>query len=125
MPAVSIPTVTISALKERNLDRMLDAVMKIYRIWNMRITTGRLNRWLEGMVSAHPPPLAQGRTNKVRYMTQIKSRPPTFAVWVSKPKDLPESYKRYLVNGLRETFGLEGTPIRLNLRTSKNPYIGD
>jgi len=122
--ARNIPTVTISALKGRNLPKLLNAVMQIYGTWNRRITTGRLNRWLEGMVSSHPPPLAQGRTNKVRYMTQIKSRPPTFAVWVSKPKDLPESYKRYLVNGLRETFDLAGTPIRINLRTSKNPYIG-
>lgn len=119
---VGIPTVTISALKRQRLDALLDAVLKIYEVWNRRAATGQLNRWLEGMQAGHAPPLAKGRVNRLRYMTQIKARPPTFALWCSQPAELPESYQRYLVNGLREPFGLEGVPIRLLLRGSKNPY---
>jgi GTP-binding protein len=123
LPQVSgVPTVTISALKGHRLDELLDAVLKIYDVWNTRVSTGQLNRWLEGMKNAHQPPLAGGRTNKLRYMTQVKARPPTFALWVSQPAELPDSYQRYLVNGLRAPFGLEGVPIRLLLRGSKNPY---
>lgn len=123
LPQVSgIPTVTISALKHQRLDALLDAVLKIYDVWNVRVPTGQLNRWLDAMQSAHAPPLAKGRTNRLRYMTQIKARPPTFALWCSQPAELPESYQRYLVNGLRAPFGLEGVPIRLLLRGSKNPY---
>jgi GTP-binding protein len=122
---VGIPTVTISALKGQRLDALLDAVLKIYDVWDRRVPTGQLNRWLEAMRSAHQPPLAHGRTNKLRYMTQVKARPPTFALWVSQPGELPDSYQRYLVNGLREPFGLEGVPIRLLLRGSKNPYADE
>ncbi len=114
--------VTISALKEKGLDNLMSAVFDSYKIWNKRVGTGRLNRWLRMMESHHPAPLAQGRPNRLRYMTQIKARPPTFALWVSKPKDITDSYQRYLVNGLRETFDVPGTPIRLNIKTSKNPY---
>jgi GTP-binding protein len=119
---LGIPTVTISALRGQRLDDLLDAVLKIYDVWNIRISTGQLNRWLEAMKNAHTPPLAQGRTNKLRYMTQVKARPPTFALWLSQPGELPDSYQRYLVNGLRDPFGLKGVPIRLLLRGSKNPY---
>jgi GTP-binding protein len=120
---VGIPTVTISALRGQRLDALLDDVLRIYDVWNRRVSTGQLNRWLEAMRDAHQPPLAQGRTNKLRYMTQVKARPPTFALFCSQPGDLPDSYQRYLVNGLREPFGLSGVPIRLLLRpSSKNPY---
>jgi GTP-binding protein len=121
---VGIPTVTISALREQKLDALLNSVIKIYEVWNRRVSTGQLNRWLEAMKDAHSPPLANGRTNKLRYMTQVKARPPTFALFVSQPDQLPDSYQRYLVNGLREPFGLQGVPIRLLLRGSggKNPY---
>jgi GTP-binding protein len=121
---VGIPTVTISALREQKLDALLKSVIKIYDVWNRRVSTGQLNRWLDAMKEAHSPPLAKGRTNKLRYMTQVKARPPTFALFVSQPDELPDSYQRYLVNGLREPFGLEGVPIRLLLRGSggKNPY---
>jgi len=126
LPQVAgIPTVTISALKLQRVDALLDAVLAIYDVWNRRVATGQLNRWLDGMQSAHAPPLAKGRTNRLRYMTQIKARPPTFALWCSQPDELPDSYQRYLVNGLREPFGLEGVPIRLLLRGSKNPYAND
>jgi GTP-binding protein len=115
--------VTISALRGQRLDTLLDTVLAIYDTWNRRVPTGQLNRWLEAMHAAHPPPLAQGRSNKLRYITQVKARPPTFALFCSQPGELPDSYQRYLVNGLREPFGLEGVPIRLLLRGGgKNPY---
>ena len=87
--------VPISALKERGLKQLMSAVMKTYDIWNKRVGTGKLNRWLRMMESHHPAPLAQGRPNRLRYMTQIKARPPSFALWVSKPSELADSYQRY------------------------------
>jgi GTP-binding protein len=124
---VGIPTITISALRGQRVDALLDEVLKIYEVWNRRVSTGQLNRWLEAMKEGHSPPLAQGRTNKLRYMTQVKARPPTFALFLSQPGELPDSYQRYLVNGLRGPFNLEGVPIRLLLRasSSKNPYEDD
>jgi GTPase len=117
-----IPVITISALRRQRLDALLDAVFATYGVWNRRITTAQLNRWLAGMVEAHPPPAIEGRRIKIRYMTQTKARPPTFALWVSKPVDLPETYIRYLINGLRESFDLPGVPVRMMLRKGKNPY---
>ncbi len=117
-----IPTVTISALRRQRLETLLDAVLKIYETWNTRISTGRLNRWLEGVLAAHPPPMAKGRRVRVRYLTQVKARPPTFALWVSQPEALAESYIRYLANGLRDSFGLAGVPLRFLPRKGKNPY---
>ena len=97
---------------------------KAHDVWNTRISTAQLNRWLTGMVEAHPPPAPGGRRIKLRYMTQAKTRPPGFVVMCSHPDKLPESYSRYLVNGLREDFDMPGTPIRLHMRSqsSKNPY---
>ena len=118
-----VPIVPISALKGKNLERLMDEVIDLYGLWNMRISTGQLNRWLDAMTQAHPAPLASGRPNRVKYMTQIKSRPPTFAMFVSRPDELPESYKRYIVNGLRQRFNLPSVPIRVHLRTSDNPYV--
>ena len=120
--AAGISIVTMSALKADGLDVLMKAVMSIYDVWNMRISTGKLNRWLEAMEADHPPPITAGRRIKLRYMTQIKSRPPTFSLWVNKPVDLPESYQRFLTHGLRETFGLKGVPIRWQLKKSENPY---
>jgi GTP-binding protein len=120
-----IPVVTISALRGQNLDKLMQAVFDIYALWNRRITTGDLNRWLELMVDGHPPPLAStGRRVRLRYATQLKTRPPTFAIWGSRPQDLPESYRRYLINGLRQDFGIEGVPIRLQFRQGENPFAG-
>ena len=118
----AVPTVTISALKEQNLDVLMQTVLDNYATWNKRVPTGKLNRWLRLMEDHHPAPLAQGKANRLRYMTQTKARPPTFALWVSKPKDIADSYKRYLENGLREDFDIPGVPIRLLLRTTNNPY---
>ncbi len=117
-----IPTITLSALKRQRLDKLLDAVLSIYETWNIRVSTGRLNRWLEGVVAAHPPPMAKGRRVRLRYLTQVKARPPTFALWVSQPNALADSYLRYLANGLRDSFGLDGVPLRLLTRKGKNPY---
>ena len=116
------PYITVSALRGRNLDKLFDAVFAVYDVWNTRISTARLNRWLRHKTEAHPPPLARGRRIRLRYMTQIKARPPTFAAFVSLPEELPEAYTRYLVNGLREDFDLPGTPIRFITRKGKNPY---
>ncbi|HAA92908.1 MAG: ribosome biogenesis GTPase Der [Rhodospirillaceae bacterium] len=119
-----IPVVTLSALEGTGIDKLMAAVFEIYQVWNRRIATARLNDWLAEMVELHPPPLAStGRRVRLRYMTQTKTRPPTFAVWVSRPKDLPEAYSRYLVNGLRDDFGLIGVPLRITLRQGKNPYV--
>lgn len=120
-----IPWIPVSALRGSNLDKLLDAVLDIYDVWNTRIPTSRLNRWLERMVEQHPPPLSKGRRLRLRYMTQVKARPPTFAAFVSQADELPESYVRYLVGGLRDEFGLVGVPIRVNLRKRRNPYVDE
>ncbi len=119
-----VPVVTMSALTGRNLDKLLDAVFSTYDVWNKRIETSKLNDWLRYMLEAHPPPLASGRRIRLRYMTQVKSRPPTFAIWTSRPEALPESYLRYLTNGLRDDFDLQGIPLRFLLRKGRNPYVG-
>ncbi|MEC3862987.1 ribosome biogenesis GTPase Der [Mesobacterium sp. TK19101] len=120
------PLITVSARTGRGLDRLQAAVMKAYDVWNRRVTTAQLNRWLIGMMESHPPPAPQGKRIKLRYMTQAKTRPPGFVVMCSHPDKLPESYARYLVNGLRTTFDMPGTPIRLYFRGQgdKNPYKG-
>ncbi len=120
------PLITVSAKTGRGLDRLHEAIMRAYDVWNRRISTAQLNRWLAGMMEAHPPPAPQGKRIKLRYMTQAKTRPPGFVVMCSLPDKLPESYSRYLVNGMREDFDMPGTPIRLTMRGQgdKNPYKG-
>ena len=117
-----VPIVTLSALRQTNFEKLFYKIFTCYETWNIRVSTGRMNRWLKALESHHPAPLTQNRPNRLRYITQIKTRPPTFAIWVSKPQDLPDSYKRYIVNGIRETFKIVGVPIRLLVRTSKNPF---
>ncbi|MBL9059023.1 MAG: ribosome biogenesis GTPase Der, partial [Mangrovicoccus sp.] len=118
------PLVTVSAKTGRGLDRLRAAVIRAYDVWNRRVTTARLNQWLAAMVTAHPPPAPGGRRIKLRYATQAKTRPPGFVVMCSHPEKLPESYKRYLINGLRADFNMPGTPIRLTLRSQsdQNPF---
>lgn len=118
------PLVTVSAKTGRGLDRLQEAVFKANEVWNRRVTTAQLNRWLGEMIEAHPPPAPGGRRIKLRYMTQAKTRPPGFVVMCSNPDKMPQSYTRYLVNGLRDDFDMPGTPIRLTLRSQadKNPY---
>lgn len=120
-----VKVVTISALKGHKLDTLLDGVLETYTVWNRRIPTAQLNRWIEGVLDHHPPPLVEGRRVKIRYVTQVKTRPPTFALFVNKPLDLPESYQRYLTSHLRESFDMPGVPVRLLLRKGKNPYAED
>ena len=118
------PLVTVSAKTGKGLDRLQEAIMRAHDVWNRRISTANLNRWLIGMLEQHPPPAPGGKRIKMRYMTQVKTRPPAFVVMTSHPDMMPESYKRYLVNGLRVDFDMPGTPIRLYLRDQgdKNPY---
>lgn len=117
-----VPVFTISALNGHRLDKLMQGVLDVYKLWNHRVSTGKLNRWLRMMESHNPAPLVSGRQNRLRYMTQIKARPPTFALWVSRPGDYPESHQRYIINGLRRDFDMPATPVRLVLKTSKNPY---
>jgi GTPase len=118
------PLVAVSALYGEGLERLMDAVVEAYASWNRRVPTASLNRWLEAAVASHPPPAVSGRQAKFNYLTQPKSRPPTFALFCSRAGAVSEAYRRYLVNGLRETFDLPGTPIRLLLREKPNPYAG-
>ncbi|HRV61937.1 ribosome biogenesis GTPase Der [Albidovulum sp.] len=118
------PLVTVSAKTGKGLDRLHAAILKAYDVWNRRVTTAKLNQWLGAMTEAHPPPAPGGRRIRLRYMTQVKTRPPAFVVMCTHADQLPESYGRYLTNGLRESFDMPGTPIRLTFRDqgAKNPY---
>ena len=121
--ARGLATVTLSALTGKGVDKLVDAVIATHKIWNKRISTSKLNGWLEEALAQHPPPaLDRGRRIRIRYCTQVKARPPTFVLFTSKPDELPESYTRYLVNSLREVFKMPGVPIRIHLRSGKNPY---
>jgi GTP-binding protein len=113
-----IPVVPLSALTGHGCDKLLPAVLRQYALWNKRIKTGPLNRWLEGILQANPPPVVDRRRIRIRYMTQASARPPTFVLFSSKPADLPDSYVRYAVNDLRQRFGLPGIPIRMSVRKS-------
>ena len=117
-----VATVTLSAKTGRGIEKLMPAIFAAHDTWNRRIATPALNRWLETAQARHPPPLVSGRRLKLRYMTQANVRPPTFALFASKPGDLPESYRGYLVKRLREDFELPGVPIRMMLRKGKNPY---
>lgn len=116
------PMVTLSGLGEQGLDRLIDRCFDAHRVWNRRVPTSKLNRWLEGVLERHPPPAVSGRRIKIRYMTQVKTRPPHFAIFGNQLQELPDSYTRYLVHGLREIFDMPGVPIRLSLRSKKNPF---
>ncbi len=121
--ARGVPIVTLSALHGRSVNKVIKTALDIFTLWDSRISTGKLNRWLERAIGEHPPPMVNGRAVKLRYITQIKSRPPTFAIFTtSKIRGLPESYLRYLTNSLRSEFSLNGVPIRLLLRKGDNPY---
>lgn len=119
-----VPLVAVSGLTGEGLDRLMQAVADAYEVWNRRVPTAALNRWFEEALSCHPPPAVSGRNLKLNYITQPKTRPPSFVVFCTRADVVPDSYKRYLVNSLRETFDLPGTPIRLTLREKKNPFGG-
>ncbi len=118
-----VPTVTISALKKEGLDKLMRAVLKVYKRWNTRIPTAPLNKWFEAVQEQNPAPLGKNKRRiKLKYVTQAKARPPSFYIFSSNPEGLPESYLRYLTNSLRQTFGLGGVPLRLTVRKADNPY---
>ncbi len=118
-----VPTVTLSAKTGHRVADLMETVFKVHETWNKRIPTAALNKWLDDTTQRHPPPLSkQKRRIRIRYMTQVKARPPTFVMFTSRPVDLPSSYHRYLLNDLRETFGFDGVPLRLFVRKPDNPY---
>jgi GTP-binding protein len=115
-----LPIVALSAERGNAIDQVITACLKIYDVWNHHVATAELNRWLHDALQTHTPPLVDGKRLKIKYMTQAKTRPPTFALFTNRA--VPESYKRYLVNAMRDAFGLPGVPIRLLIRKGKNPY---
>ena len=125
---ISLPQVkgvrfaTVSALHGKKLDELMRTVIQAYDIWNSEVPTPKLNRWLEGMGEAHQPPIVAGRRPRLRFMRQVAARPPTFAIFGNKLTTLPDDYLRYLANGLRKTFGLDGCVIRFQLRQTENPF---
>ncbi|MGC1915707.1 MAG: ribosome biogenesis GTPase Der [Pseudolabrys sp.] len=119
-----VPLVAVSGLTGEGLDRLMQAIIDAYEVWNRRIPTSALNRWFEHAVSANPPPAVAGRSLRLNYITQPKSRPPSFVVFCTRADAVTAAYKRYLLNSMRETFELPGTPIRLALREKDNPYKG-
>jgi GTPase len=118
------PVVAISAHTGEGLDHLMKSVIEAHAVWNRRVPTAALNRFLMKASETHPPPAIRGRRIRLDYMTQPKSRPPTFVLFSSRAEALPETYRRYLINGLRDAFALPGTPIRLTLRSKANPYAG-
>jgi GTP-binding protein len=117
-----VPIVPLSALSGAGAEKLMPAVWKAYAAWNTRVPTGALNRWFEAAIERHPPPLIDGRRLKLRYITQAKARPPTFVIFGTRSEQLPDGYARYLLNSIREDFDMQGVPIRLHLRGTKNPY---
>ena len=119
-----MPVVAVSGLLGEGLDWLMQAIVESYAVWNRRVATAALNRWLPARIAEHPPPAVSGRRIKLNYMTQPKARPPTFVLFCSRTDAVPDAYRRYLVNALRRDFNLPGTPIRLTLRAKPNPYRG-
>jgi GTP-binding protein len=118
-----IPVITLSALTGKSIDQLIPAAFDLFEVWNKRIPTSKLNQWLMHITERHPPPMSSGRRIRIRYMTQAKTRPPTFVVFSSKGTDLPEAYRRFLANGIRQDFSLPGVPIRILVRKGNNPYV--
>ena len=114
--------VFLSALTGRHTDRLMPAIKDAYIDWNAKVKTSDLNDWLSGVQAHHPPPAVGGRRIKMRYAAQIKSRPPTFVIKCARAADVPETYRRYLINSLRDAFELGGTPVRMQLKAGDNPY---
>ncbi|MEM9810782.1 MAG: ribosome biogenesis GTPase Der [Pseudomonadota bacterium] len=119
-----VRVVFLSALTGRHTDKLMPMIKDAYVDWNAKVKTSDLNHWLEGVTAHHPPPAVAGRRIKMRYAAQIKSRPPTFVIKCQRAADVPETYRRYLVNSIRESFELKGTPVRLMLKSGENPYAG-
>ncbi|MCW5674331.1 MAG: ribosome biogenesis GTPase Der [Xanthobacteraceae bacterium] len=120
--AKGMPIVAMSGMHGDNLDKLMKAVVETYEVWNKRVSTSTINRFLERALSQNPPPAVSGARIKLRYMTQAKARPPTFVLFGTRTDALPESYMRYLVNGVREAFEMPGVPIRFTFREPENPF---
>ncbi len=121
----NVPVVCFSVKTGAGVDRLMPQVMRAFDMWNMSITTGQLNAWLQSCVGRHPPPMSSGRPVRIKYITQKSSGPPTFIIFTTRAKKLPDSYKRFLINDMRAKFAFDGTPIRLDVRTSDNPYVSN
>ena len=119
-----VPVVGVSGLTGEGIDRLMGAVVDIHEVWNKRVSTNQLNKWLEAVTAAHPPPAVSGRRIRLNYVTQAKARPPTFVLFCARAEKVPPAYRRYLVNALRDHFDLPGTPVRLTLREKDNPFAG-
>ncbi|AMN42949.1 ribosome biogenesis GTPase Der [Rhodoplanes sp. Z2-YC6860] len=117
-----VPVIGVSGMTGEGIDRLMEAVLDIHEVWNQRVSTNQLNLWLEGVLSAHPPPAVSGRRIRLNYITQPKARPPSFVLFCNRAEAVPPAYRRYLVNALRDTFDMPGTPIRLTLREKDNPF---
>ena len=117
-----IHVIPLSAARGQGLEKVLDAVLSARETWNIRVPTGELNRWLEGLIAHHTPPMIKGRRLKVKYITQVKTRPPTFHLFTNNAKEFPGAYQKYILNNMRETFKMQGTPIRIILKQPDNPY---
>jgi len=117
-----VPVLTVSAKTGKGTDTILDVAFELREAWSRRVPTGELNRWFEGAVDANPPPAPGGKRIKLRYITQVKARPPSFVVFGNRVDELPESYRRYLLNALRRDLKMGPVPLRLTLRGSRNPY---
>ena len=117
-----IPVVMFSGLTGKSVDRLLPAIEQVQIDWSAKLRTAELNEWLSEKIQRHPPPAVNGRRIRPKYISQTKTRPPTFVLKCSRADHLPASYERYLINGLREDFGLPGVPIRMFVKADKNPY---
>jgi GTP-binding protein len=123
LPQVTgVPVVAVSGLMGEGIDRLMEAIVAAYAVWNKRVPTAALNRWFEQAVDANPPPAVSGRRLKLNYVTQTKARPPSFVLFCSRADAVPQSYLRYLINSMRNVFELPGTPIRITLREKANPF---
>ena len=117
-----VPLLTLSAATGKGIDTLLQVAFETREAWSKRVTTGTLNRWFETAIEKNPPPAPGGKRIKLRYVTQIKTRPPSFVIFGTRVDELPESYRRYLVNGIRRELGFGAVPVRLTLRAPKNPF---
>jgi GTP-binding protein len=120
--ARGVPLLAVSAKTGKGLDQLLAAAFEVRDIWSKRVGTGELNRWFEQALENNPPPAPGGKRIKLRYITQVNTRPPSFVIFGTRTDELPESYRRYLVNGIRKELGFGAVPVRLQTRSSKNPF---
>jgi GTP-binding protein len=120
--APGVPLLAVSAITGKGLDQLVAAAFEIRQVWSSRVSTGQLNRWFEEAVERNPPPAPGGKRIKLRYITQVSSRPPSFVIFGTRLEMLPDSYTRYLVNSMRRELGFGAVPVRLATRTSRNPY---